>query len=399
LKILYITYENVYKTAILQAMVVKPLNLLSQKYEIDFTITSSMKVFENDEIYVKNKSYVQMHTNLHVEEFEKNLTNKQSIVTFLKDIFPMLKYSIKEAKKSDIIHCRSYGGAMIGLIASVITNTPFIFDMRGVLPEETIDVGKLTETSLKFKLLKFVEKILIWKAAYVFTVSETFNSYIQNNFNKKNSININNPTDFNAYFKENNKNSSVSFIYSGSMQKWHLPELTIEYFSKIQKKYDDKVYLYFCTNDIGKAEEIFESFNIPKSSYEINTVPFEEMPNYYSKADIAFCFIKESFSKSVCFPVKFSEYIASNLYVLANPNIGDLEQIINEHNCGTIFDNVNAMDKNIQLLSDTIDNMLNNQYKPYNRNDLEFLDWNKKGIEKIYSIYSEILKDTNDSTN
>ena len=126
---------------------------------------------------------------------------------------------------------------MIGLVASAITNKPFIFDMRGTLPEEMIDMGKISKDSLKFKLLKLMEKILISKCAYVITISDKFNYYIKNSFNKKSSININNPTDFNIFYKKDRSDQIVTFIYSGSMHQWHLPELTIEYFSKIQKNF------------------------------------------------------------------------------------------------------------------------------------------------------------------
>ncbi len=324
-------------------------------------------------------------------EFEKNLTDKQSILTFIKDILPMIKYSIKEAKKSDIIHCRSYGGAMIGLVASVFSGKPFIFDMRGVLPEETVDVGKLTKISLKFKLLKFVEWILVKKATYVFTVSKKFNLYIESEFNKKQSININNPTDFNEYYKINRKDGRVNFIYSGSMQVWHLPELTIQYYYEIQKIYGEKVFLYFCTNDQDKAEEIFKKYKLPEKSYEINTVPFKEMPRYYEKCDIAFCLIKESFSKSVCFPVKFSEYIASNLYVLGNTNIGDIDKIIERYNCGLVLDDLEAIESNVSEIATVVSAILNNEYQNYDRQRLSFLDWNREGIDTIYQVYKEVL--------
>ena len=108
------------------------------------------------------------------------------------------------------------------------------------------------------------------------------------------------------------KEDRINFIYSGSNQIWHLPEKTIKLFSQIENKLKNKVYLYFCINNQSGIEELFIKYNVPKSAYEINTVPFSEMPIYYSKSQIAFCLIKESFSKSVCFPVKFSEYIASN---------------------------------------------------------------------------------------
>ena len=106
----------------------------------------------------------------------------------------------------------------------------------------------------------------------------------------------------------------------------------------------EKVYLIFCTNDIEKAKRCFQDYKLPKSSYELNSVPFKKMPQYYKRAHIAFCFIKNSFAKSICFPVKFSEYIASELFVRANNNIGDLEDIIANHNCGISFRDLNELD-------------------------------------------------------
>ena len=392
MKILYITYENVYKTAILQAMVIKPLDLMNKKYGIEFTITSSVKPFERDDIYCSNKKNVQENTNLNVVEFEKKLTSKQSVFTFIKDIFPMIRYAIKEANNSDIIHCRSYGAAMIGIIASKITKTPYIFDMRGTLPEETVDVGKLTNKSLKFKLLKFVESLLVRHADYVFTVSDKFNNYIQNNFEKKECININNPTDFSTYYKINRNDGKVNFIYSGSMQVWHLPELTIKYYAKIYEKFGDKVYLYFCTNEIDKAEAIFKEYNIPRTAYEINTIPFKDMPKYYAKSDVAFCFIKNSFSKSVCFPVKFSEYIASELFVLANSGIGDLEEIISKYQCGLVVEDVKNIDSNLKTIIKVVQSILDGTHINYSRNELNFLDWQSKGLGTIYDTYQKIKK-------
>ncbi len=374
-------------------MVIKPLDLLNKKYNIDFVITSSVKPGEKDDIYFANKKNVLEYTNLNVVEFEKKLNSKQSILAFVKDIFPMVMFAIKEAKDCDVIHCRSYGAAMIGIVASKITKKPYIFDMRGVLPEETVDVGKFSKKSFKYKLLKFAEKILIRHAAYVFTVSDKFNDYIQKNFNKKECININNPTDFSSYYRMDKKDKRVNFIYSGSMQVWHLPELTIQYFKHIYEHFGDKVYLYFCTNDKEKAKELFKKFDLPDKAYEINTVPFKEMPKYYAKCDIAFCFIKNSFSKSVCFPVKFSEYIASELFVLANTGIGDLEEIVTKYKCGIALENINDIDQNIDKIVDIVQSMLNETYVPYNKKDLDFLDWKSKGIEKICNIYKKLKKE------
>ncbi|MDC1145867.1 glycosyltransferase [Candidatus Marinimicrobia bacterium] len=366
--------------------------MLSKKYDIDFTVTSSCKDFEKNDIYYHNKKIVQQETKLRIKEFEKRLTNKQSILTFFKDIYPQVKFAIKEAKRSDLIHCRGYGASVIGYIASIVSNKPFIFDMRGLLPEETVDVGKISKNSIKFRLLKFVENFLIRRSNLIFTVSEKFNTYIKQSFKISNSINLNNPTDFNMYHKNNDQNKRINFIYSGSNQVWHLPEQTIEIFSELEKKYKDKVFLYFCCNDKLNIRKIFDKFDVPKDSYEINQVPFNKMPNYYSKSNIAFCLIKNSFSKSVCFPVKFSEYIASNLYVIGNKNIGDIPDIITKYRCGLVLSNIDNIKSSVNEIDTVVDNMLNRKIIHYDRNSLSFLDWNQGGIDMIFNSYKKLTK-------
>ncbi len=391
MKILYLTYENVFRTPILQAMVLKPLDILSKKYDIEFKITSSVKNHEKDEIYFANKNDFIQNDKIEVKEFEKRLTRKQSIFSFMLDIVPQIIFAVKESKKSDIIHCRGYGGALIGYVASTLTSKPFIFDMRGLLPEETVDVGKIKEQSYKFNLLKIVEKILIEKANTVITVSETFREYILNNFNTKKVINTNNPTDFSMYKKNIISEERINFIYSGSNQIWHLPEETIKLFSQIQRKMGKKVHLYFCTNNKSGIEEFFFKYNVPKFAYEINTVPFSKMPNYYSKAQIAFCLIKNSFSKSVCFPVKFSEYVASNHYIICNKNIGDLEEIIDRYNCGLILNEINS-ENSVNTIINYVEQLYQNKQRVYNRDDLSFLDWNEDGTKNIFNIYKNLVK-------
>lgn len=393
MKILYITYENVYRTAILQAMVVKPLSILAKEYNVKFTITSTFKPEELDSIYEQNKKATQKHyQGLVIKEFPKGLKKNQSVFTFIKDILPILRNSISEAKKADIIHCRGYGGAFIGMIASFLSGKPFIFDMRGTLPEETVEVGKVSNRSLKFKLLKWIEKLLIKRSDIVFTVSEKFEKYIKERFKKERAVNINNPADFTSFgsTKMNALNRRITFIYSGSMQVWHDPETTLNYFSHLYKKFGNSIYLLFCTNDIEKAKEVFKKYDIPSSAYELRSVPYNKMPEFYNRSNIAFCFIRNSFSKSICFPVKFSEYIASELFVLTNDGIGDLSEIVTKYNCGLSFSDISCIDQNLEKIAQVVDSMLNGTYKDYDRNRLKFLDWNGEGVARIYKTYLQL---------
>lgn len=393
MKVLYLTYENVFRTAILQAMVIKPLSLLAEKYGIQFVIASSCKPSEKDAIYTENKAEtLKRYPFLVVREFGKNLKKNQSVLTFLADILPMLKFAIREGRKSDLLHCRGYGGALIGLLVFYFTRTPFIFDMRGVLPEETVEVGKISAKSFRYKLLKVAEKLLIKKSHTVFTVSEAFKTYVEENFGKDNVVNLNNPTDFREYSPTKIFDDKITFIYSGSMQVWHAPEITVRHFEKVYASLQGNAHLLFCTNDPEKASKLFAQIKLPDDAYEICSVPFRKMPDYYARAHVAFCLIQNSFSKSVCFPVKFSEYIASQLFVVINRKIGDLESIVKRHHCGIVIDNLADVEQNAKLIAEAVSGIWQKKDVGYDRNALGFLNWENDSIAKIYSVYSEIAR-------
>lgn len=397
MKILYITYENVFRTGILQAMVIKPLSLMTKEYNIEFTITSIYKTHEKDPIYQKNKdNNLKNYPNLNIVEFKKSLNENHSVTNLIKDFIPIIKFSVKASRNHDLLHCRAYGGALVGLITNKITKVPYIFDMRGTLPEESVEMGKISSKSLKYRLLKLFEEIMIRNASYVFTVSNKFKEYIIQEYNHSNVVNINNPTDFSAYSTKKNFNKPITMIYSGSMQVWHAPKVTIDYFKKIYEELNRNVYLIFCTNNKEEAKSHFQKSGLPDSAYEINSVPFDEMPYYYQRAHIAFCFIKNSFSKSVCFPVKFSEYIASELFVMTNKNIGDLEEIVENYNCGFAVNNLDDIDKNIAQIIPPIIKIKEQKSTGYSRKHLSFLDWKQDSIKKIYRTYKTIKSNSNE---
>ena len=61
-----------YRTGILQAMVIKPLKIMHEKYGTDFIITSTVKDSEVDEIYETNKkNTLEKYPYLKIFEFKK----------------------------------------------------------------------------------------------------------------------------------------------------------------------------------------------------------------------------------------------------------------------------------------------------------------------------------------
>jgi glycosyltransferase involved in cell wall biosynthesis len=393
MNILYIAYENVFSTGILQAQVINQMETLHRKNSVSYSLISTTKISErSDPLYLINKENTIREASDFIDfhEFKKTIENKQSVFSFVKDITTMLIKIYPITRKSDVIHARSYGAGTIALILSAISSKPFIFDMRGILPEETVQVGKIKYNSFKYKLLKFIEKLLVKKADMVFTVSENFTNYIISEFQVKPEklFNISNPTIYSSFHHISKPDKVVNFVYSGSCQDWHCPEETLSLFKQVHDKFQDKVFLKICSSDKVKFDEMAIKIGLCKSSYSVDRIPFKDMGDVYKNSHIGFCFRKPGLTTKVSCPVKFAEYLASGLIVISNYGVSDFDKVFAQNpQIGTLLDLENYDINDIILL---VTSVLDKE-GAFQVCRLEKFDWNNVS-QDVYNIYYGLKK-------
>jgi hypothetical protein len=392
MKVLYLTYENVFRTGILQAQVISPLKKINKLYGVDFTVTSIVKAEDSlDNVYIENKSKTLDSPNApQIVEFNKTLGKNQSLFAFVYDIYHIFIGIYKLAKSADIIHARGYGGAFLALLIKIFLRKKFIFDMRGVLPEETVYVGKIKINSLKFKLMKWLERILLKYSSYIFVVSEPFKKYIENFKYNTPIYNISNPADFSLYQPEVKEWKKIRILYSGSLQNWHCADDTYKYFKRIKNDFTDSVELIVCANDLDGHKALLAKNGLQDNEFNIVKAPFNEMPAIISTCHIGFCLTKQTFLTSVCLPVKFGEYIAGNLSVISNERIGDIPYILNKHNAGLTLESPIYNENEYKKIKVLITDMLERKKVKYNNANVPELNWDST-IGSLYNNYLRIL--------
>ena len=62
------------------------------------------------------------------------------------------------------MHARSHVGAAIALPLRVLLGLPFLFDVRGLLPDEYADAGHWRRGGLKYRLGKAMERVFFRRA-------------------------------------------------------------------------------------------------------------------------------------------------------------------------------------------------------------------------------------------
>lgn len=78
-----------------------------------------------------------------------------------------------------LIHARSYIPAVVALLINRLIGVPFIFDMRGLWPEELITCGRIRRKSLLHLALIHAERICLRRATAVVSLTKAAVSYLK----------------------------------------------------------------------------------------------------------------------------------------------------------------------------------------------------------------------------
>jgi len=116
-------------------------------------------------------------------------------------------------------------------------------------------------------------------------------------------------------------------------------------------------------------------------------VSFSDIPKYLNSSNVGFMLRESRGLNSAASPVKFSEYLASNLKIVASPGIGDISSYIVKNKTGILVD-INNLDKGEKDLKKLVFEISKNNFKR-EKNIIESncYDWSFYGFlfKKIYS--------------
>lgn len=228
-----------------------------------------------------------------------------------------------------------------------------VFDADGLPLEERIDFSRLSRNSKQYRFLKNEEDKMLLRAEAVLTRSEdAVKIHLETVKYKK-------PEKFSVVYNGRNTNffkpntserekkrkelhidiQTKVFVYCGSLGAQYGWDEMISIFRKYHEK-NQKALFLILTGNIAFANE-----RIPKDLKEfvmVKTVPFAEVPNYLSVADLAFAIREPKLSMRAIAPIKLGEYLLMGIPTIASVGIGDTEQILyGIPNC-FLFDHKNS---------------------------------------------------------
>lgn len=405
--ILYLSYDGI-TDPLGQSQVLAYLEGLS-KLNFRFTLIS----FEKKERYEKSKKLIEDRCQAaNIMWQPLSYTKNPPVLSTLYDVWRLhkkAKYILKN-DPYEIVHCRSYITALVGLKLKQKHGIKFLFDMRGFYADERVD-GKIWNRSNPlynaiYKYFKQKELQFFSQADYVISLTEAGKKIIHLwkqiprqpipiqvipccadlDVFDANKVDAEAQTALRQ--KLNLAESDFVLSYLGSIGTWYMPDEMLACF-KILKEERPNAKFLFITNEspdyiIDKARAV----GVSQQDLRIVSSPHHLVPLYLSLSDAGIFFIKPVFSKQASSPTKQGELMGMNLLHICNSGVGDVDAIVKDSNCGVVV-NEFTEEAYRQAVKEILEKV-NNKNKQIRQQAFHFYSL-ERGVNLYAEVYNQLL--------
>jgi glycosyltransferase involved in cell wall biosynthesis len=356
MNILYISYDGM-TDPLGQSQVIPYLSGLSKKgYKITLISCEKKNRFEK-----QGKFILELLKSNHISWNPVPYSTLPSVLSKQLNLLRIKQkaYELCQNNKTDIIHCRSYMAALIGLQLKRKFDVKFIFDMRGFWADERVD-GQLW--NLKNKLQKrfynyFKKKEIEFLSNADYTISLTQNAKDEiiswkqfqhksvpiavipccvdlDLFSEKNT----DKSKLQELRKNNNiRENDLIVSYLGSIGTWYLLDEMLDFFKQLSIHKQNVKFLFITPDDKSIIYEKADAKKISRDKLIIQSASRKEVPLYLSLSQLSLYFIKPVYSKKASSPTKTGEIMALGIPIVTNSGIGDSDNIIMDSGSGVLI--------------------------------------------------------------
>jgi len=252
-----------------------------------------------------------------------------------------------------LIHGRSHVGAAMGLPAKWLRGAKLLFDVRGLLGDEHADAGRWARDGLKYRLTKFMERVLFRKADMLVVLTKTIKADLVPREpalrQRADDIEII-PCCVDTRLFEPDASRRLAcrralgwdgkrvLAYVGKLGTWYLAEEMARFFAVARLEDDAFFFQVLTQSDPSPMKRALEAAGVPANAYEIGFALPRDVPGRLGAADAGISFYRGGYSKRATCPTKVSEYLAAGLPVVSTVGIGDCDEILVRPNLGVIIE-------------------------------------------------------------
>jgi glycosyltransferase involved in cell wall biosynthesis len=357
-RVLYISYDGL-TDPLGQSQVLPYVTYLS-RHGYRFTILS----FEKKDRFNKERHIIEaIAKDSNIDWVPMTFTAKPPILSKIYDRYRMWQTALRlyRNEKFDLVHCRSYIAAEVGLRLKKKFDVKMLFDMRGFWADEKVDNGQWNMQKPFYRRLyghyKKKEKEFLLAADGIVSLTNAAKKHLLEQPQYKHlSIEVIpccadlGHFDYHKISLEEvnalrssldiDANSKV-MIYLGSTGGWYMTKEMLLFFKALLETYPHYVMLVLTKDDPDKLRNEAAQLGIKGNQLVITYSDRKRLPLFMALANFSIFFIRNSFSKMASSPTKHAELMGMGIPVVCN-DIGDTGNIIKETKTGIV---ANEFDK------------------------------------------------------
>ena len=317
-------------------------------------------------------------------------------------IVKLLLSLIRTIHKHNIstIHSWCMPAGSLGYLLSILTSKPLIIDSYEPHAEAMVENETWSRSSLKYKLLFWLEKKQSKRAKTVIALTKEMEVYAKKKYNaifdnyyvKPSLVDLDKFNwDKNEYIKlrkEKKLDDKIVCIYAGKLGGIYLEEEVFDFFKIASDYWNQKLKIFLLTDkDKTEVTKFIQKKSIPTDCIETKFVSHHKIQQYYQLADFAINPVKPVPSKQYCTSIKDGEYWAMGLPIIITKNISDDSNIIEEENIGYVLKELN--NKEYNNACEKINELISTNKIELN-NRIRIIAKRYRSFEIAESIYEEI---------
>lgn len=249
-----------------------------------------------------------------------------------------------------LYHSRTYHPALAGILLKKFALIKFIFDPRGVYPEEAVYLGTFKPGGFMYQVFKRIERAALNTANLNIVVSRRFERYLKT-ISSKHAKYLLMPTYLDDQLFHRFKDAAADktrykkqlgfgpgdlvFVYSGSTAKWQMLDTVLDIYRALNAA-DPRCKLLMLIAEHFKSQVEAQTRDIPGVTIKTCATAQETIQSLLA-GDAAFLLREDILINNVACPTKFAEYLLAGLPVIVTPNIGDIELYMHTYRLGLIM--------------------------------------------------------------
>ena len=251
-------------------------------------------------------------------------------------------------RRSELVHARSDLAAASALLARVPT---WVWDVRSFWTDQRIYLGALRPGSVQERVLRSVEHRAASSSDAIITLARSAVPVLEQRHGKKAAAKsrvVTTCVDLDRFQPSSMPLlPPVRLLLAGTLNTYYDVSTMTRLADRWQQRRATDLIV------LSPSAAPWDALFVKAGAHRSSAQP-EEMPEHIASAHIglSICRTDAGVSLKAAMPTKLGEFLASGRPVVVNKGLGDMDEIIAEHNCGAI-----ASDTSDQGLDEVIENL------------------------------------------